>query len=309
MDMADQDIPSTPGGAPQGQPVPPPPHDPSHEGHIESDLPHLRTYADDLSDEMKRKGSTLASIVGAERERAARELALDQVDESEETVSKWKNPVLLVSTIVLSLAAVVAIGVTIYFTQFANTSEPTDTPSIIFPNKIVKYTVPSYLSVSDALAGERISQPLSLGEIERVDLTLEVGTTSARDLLAKFNPPPELLREAESVMFGVHSFDHNQPFIIIEVTQYDRAYGAMLKWEEDMGRNLGNFYKPEGGKVPPTTLFTDKVIQNIDVRISQPEWPILYAFPRRDVLVITTNQYTLQEILTRLNAQMSNSGQ
>ena len=286
-------------------PVPPEPvHDPTHKGHVESDLPHLRTYADDLSEEMKRKGSTLTSIVSAERERAARELALDQVDQSDETVvSKWKNPVLLVGTAVLSLAALVAIGVTIYVTQFTGEAVVPQTPSIIFPNKVVADVVPSHLTLSDALASERLNSSLSLGEIERIDITLEVGTTSTQDLLAKFNPPPEILREAKSVMFGIHSFDRNQPFIIIEVGQYDRAYGAMLKWEEDMGRSLGNFYKPLDGKVPPTTIFTDKVIQNIDVRVSQPEWPILYAFPRKDVLVITTNQYTLQEILTRLTAQ------
>jgi hypothetical protein len=257
---------------------------------------------------MKRKGTTLTSIVSAERERAARELALDQTQESEETiVSKWKNPVLLIGTAVLSLAAIAAIGATVYVMVFTGSTVPVAAPSIIFPNKVVADVVPSYLTVSDALASERQTSSLSLGEVERVDLTLETGSSTVQDLLATFNPPPELLREARSIMFGVHSFDRNQPFIIIEVTQYDRAYGAMLKWEEDMGRSLGNFYKPLDGKAPPTTLFTDKVIQNIDVRVSQPEWPILYAFPRKDVLVITTNQYTLQEILTRLSAQTSTS--
>jgi len=268
---------------------------------VEPELPRLRTFADDLSVEIKKKGTTVASIVQAERERAAREIALDQ--EEVPTVSKWKNPLLLtVALALIALSIVGVIGAYVYST-IVETVDPKITPSIIFPNKVTAETQPTYQTLADTLALERAEVNLSLGEVERIDVTLANATTTDREILRALGAPEALIREAESVMLGIHSFNRNQPFIIIEITQYDRAYGAILKWEEDMARALGNFYKPEGGKVPPTLVFDDKVFQNIDTRVSQAEWPILYAFPRRDILVITTNQYTLSEILTRLNAQ------
>lgn len=299
---ADPTVPPAPSPVTQTPQPTETPHDPAHAGHIESSLPRLRTFADDLSGEMKKRGTTLTSIVQAERERAARELSLVDED-SAPRANRWKNPVLLVGALALVVVGAGAVVGAYVYTQIAASEERVLEPSIIFPNKIVTFDVPEYLTLADALAGEREQVSLSLGEIERVEVTLAGATTTPRELLAEFGAPPVLLREAKSVMFGVHSFDRNQPFVIIEVTQYDRSYGGMLEWEEDLGRALGNFFKPRGGTVPPTTLFTDKVIQNIDTRVSQDEWPILYAFPRRDVLVITTNQYTLSEILTRLNAQ------
>lgn len=276
-------------------------HDPEHKGHVDDELPRLRTFADDLSEEIKKKGSTVASIVQSERERAAREIAFDTDEQPK--APKWKNPVLLgIALILISVSVVGILGAYLY-SSFIVTVEPNVVPSIIFPNKVVTQFQPSYQTLPDTYALERANVNLSLGEVERVDITLASASTTPQEILRALNAPEELLREAKSVMVGVHSFNRNQPFIIIEVAQYDRAYGAMLRWEEEMARALGNFFKPDGGKVPPTLRFTDKVFQNIDTRISQNEWPILWAFPRRDVLVITTNQYTLSEVLTRLNAQ------
>lgn len=308
--MADTDQKDTNNVAPEAPKpagVTPPPftqpeeHNPAHAGHVEPELPRLRTFADDLSVEIKKKGATVASIVQAERERAVREISLEQ-DEAPKA-SAWKNPLLL--TIALGLIALGVVGIigAYLYSSIVKTVDPDSTPSIIFPNKVTREVQPTYQALADTLALERGDVNLSLGEVERIDITLANATTTDREILRALGAPEALIREAESVMLGIHSFNRNQPFIIVEVAQYDRAYGAMLKWEEDMARALGNFYKPEGGTVPPTLVFDDKVFQNVDIRVSQAEWPILYAFPRRDVLVITTNQYTLSEILTRLNAQ------
>ena len=279
-----------------------------HEGHIEPDLPRVRTYADDLSEEIKKKGSTLTTIVGAERERAARELAL--MDEPEEPApQKTRNILLLVATIALIIVGVGVVGGALYYLQTGSGTQQAATPSIIFPNKTVRVDVGVNKKLSDTLAAARANSSLSLGEVERIDVTLVGATTTAQNILRQFDAPAALIREAQSVMIGIHSFDHTQPFIIIEVGQYDRAFSAMLGWEEDMGRGLGTFFKPAVGTTPPTTIFTDQVYRNVDARVSQAEWPILYAFPRRDILVITTNQYTLQEIMTRLSAQQTTSTQ
>ncbi|MCL9972387.1 MAG: hypothetical protein NBV63_03215, partial [Candidatus Pacebacteria bacterium] len=273
----------------------------ARDAQLSHDIPRLRTFADDLSEEIKKKGTTVASIVQQERERAAREIALD--DDPKPKTSPFQNSALLIGTLALIIVGGLALGgayvYSIINTEVTIVAEPT----IIFPNKTRVIDVPNFRSLSDTLLVERTGADLALGEVLHVRPAFIQATTSPEVVLAQFNAPAGLLREARSVMVGVHSFDRNQPFIIIEITQYDRAYGAMLGWEEDMARGLGNFFKPKDGTIPPTLAFTDKVIQNIDVRVSQPEWPIMYAFPRRDVLVITTNQYTLFEVVTRLSAQ------
>lgn len=300
-DIDQKDIPNT--GPDQPVPKPAEPvHDPAHKGHIESDLPRLRTFADDLSEEIKKKGATTASIVQAERERAAREVALDQEPEAPRP-GTWKNPLILGTTLVLIGIGVATLVGAYFYTSLVSTVAPQREPSIIFPNKVVPVTQERYESLPEALARERGAVNLELGGIERMDLVSTHASTTPQDILRAFGAPEMLVREARQIMLGVHSFNRNQPFLIIEVTQYDRAYGAMLSWEEEMARTLGTFFKPEGGAAAPTLTFTDKVFQNIDTRVSQNEWPILWAFPRRDVLVITTNQYTLSEITTRLFAQ------
>ncbi len=52
--------------------------------------------------------------------------------------------------------------------------------------------------------------------------------------------------------------------------------------------------------IPPTLSFTDTVLQNLDTRESQSSWPVIYAFPTQGLLIFTTNEYTLREIMTRL---------
>ena len=75
----------------------------------------------------------------------------------------------------------------------------------------------------------------------------------------------------------------------------------MLVWEGGMAETLGDFFKPVNATGrPPELHFTDGIFKNIDVRSSERTWPIVYAFPERDLLIITTNENTLTEILTRL---------
>lgn len=291
-------------GKPLGVPPAVPAHDAAHEGHIDSTLRSVRTYADDLSEEIKKKGSTLTSIVGAERERTARELA--QGDEGERPAPQWRRKVLLFGAGALIVVGIGIVGTAVWLISEAVTPEPV-APSIIFPNKIITVETDSRRPLADQLGIERNATKLSLGEIARFDILVDGATTTASTLLSEFDAPSSLLREVRSVMVGVHSFNRVQPFLILEVTQFDRAYSAMLGWEEELGREFGAFFKPYTDTPIPTTLFVDKVYRNIDTRQSQKEWPILYTFPRRDLLVITTNEQTLQEILTRLAAEVTTS--
>ena len=261
-------------------------------------LPRIRTYAADLSEEIRKKGATLSTIVGAERERSARELSIDQGVDEEREGKKKRAPWLVVSALALVGLGVVAVIVAYIFIPRTETII-TDS-SIIFANKRLEVQPDERTPFAEVLGRERFASNLSLGEIQH----LTVGTTSAQEILALLQAPESLQREARAIMIGLHAFDRNQPLIIIEVAQFDRAYGAMLTWEPNMARSLGSFFRPlNGDKAGTTTIFNDVVVKNIDVRRSQAAWPIMYAFPRRDLLIITTNESTIAEVLSRLIAR------
>lgn len=270
--------------------------------HTTPELPRIRTYADDLSEQIRKRGSTLSSIVGAERERSARELALSEEKTRIARPEQKKSGLLLASLVVLLLFLGGASLVGAYIVTREPAEKPA-APSIIFANKRLDAPTTTARPFTDILAGIRNNTVLSLGEIAELSVTIDGATTTDKDLLRAFGAPSALVREAGRVMIGVHSYNRVQPFLIIEIAQYDRAFGAMLSWEEEIGRSFGAFFRPLNGGPAPTTLFKDAVYKNIDIRQSQDTWPIVYAFPRRDILVITTNTATLQEIMTRLSAQ------
>ncbi|MBV9349677.1 MAG: hypothetical protein JO026_02905, partial [Patescibacteria group bacterium] len=110
------------------------------------------------------------------------------------------------------------------------------------------------------------------------------------------------------IFVGIHAFNHDQPLLLITVSGYDFAFQGMLTWEPTLSTSLGDFYAPAGAPSSPNApvlTFTDAVTDNIDVRKSNAEWPIIWGFPRQDLLIITTNESTLREVMTRLSLQTS----
>ncbi|MBL7045478.1 MAG: hypothetical protein ISR99_00365 [Parcubacteria group bacterium] len=133
---------------------------------------------------------------------------------------------------------------------------------------------------------------------------------------------------------GVHSFDGNQPFLIFKVKSFRTAFAEMLFWEENMSDDLAPLFglplstfvaKQEATEVvatstvatptdessielpeiPEKRIFTDVIIKNQDVRVLKDDdgkIAILYTFPNEETIVVTTNENTLSEILTRLGS-------
>lgn len=161
---------------------------------------------------------------------------------------------------------------------------------------------------------------------------------AAPDFLYALMPsiPQELLRTLEPVyLLGVHSFDENQSFLILRADLYEVAYGAMLKWERTLFDDLTPLFvrtpslRIEDTPVVPVepalststasstvasttpgaapsrivqTIFIDKVIENRDTRSIVNEAGdvlLLWTFLDRNTILITTNEYTLREIINR----------
>lgn len=258
-------------------------------------LPRLRTYAADLSEEIRERGATLSSIVTAEQAKIPQETAdLERNREGRRTIVV---ATLALTLIILGVASVTAAIV------FRKKSEPIlVTMSIIFPNKTVTVDTVKGPLVPQ-LTSLRENENPSLGEIEQMNILADGIPLLPQNLASALGVPEAVAREVTAGMVGIHAFERNQPFIIFRIAAYDRAFNAALKGESNMARALGTFFAPRGQVPlggPPTLIFTDAVVENLDVRKSQDAWPIMYTFPSQGLMIITTNEYTLREVLTRL---------
>ncbi len=265
------------------------------------ELQRVRTYAADMSEEIRKRGETLTTIVGAERQRSLKETALEE-EPAGRSRSVWQIWLILAGAallIVLGIGAVVGVIVAMHKPAVAIAK-----PDIINVNSKVPVAIDGNVVLTDQLAAARNSASLSLGDIESFSITRAGARLTPEETLNLLGAPSTLARNATDVLIGVHSFDRNQPFILITTSAYDLSFAAMLSWENTMGENLGAFFAPSNASGnPPPLSFTDKVRSNTDTRESQESWHIVYAFPRKDVLLITTNEATIREVMTRLSLQ------
>lgn len=257
-------------------------------------LPRIRTYAQDMNNTMKARGETLSSIVNAEKTR------VEKPTSEKKAGSGRKRVLILASAFALFVLGVGAVAGIIFFVNQSTQEIPELAPGIIFANRTA--VVEQSDTLTQDLAALRENTDMSLGEILRVVITegdFEAPTPAVAQSLGL---PPLLTREVVDLMVGVHAFDRNQPFIILQVRTFDRSFNALLEAERGLGESLGSFFAPRmaTGRAPKLT-FRDTILNNIDTRRSQNEWPIIYAYPLRNTVIITTNEFTLKEVISRLN--------
>ena len=143
---------------------------------------------------------------------------------------------------------------------------------------------------------------------------------SAQQFISALAPdvPNTLLRTLEpNFLLGVHSFNNtNQPFLILSVDSYEQGFAGMLAWETTMSQDLAPLFPTTSSLPAPSTVaatstqvintgFTDNVVDNHDARVlldQNGNSILLWAFLDQQTIVITTNQYTLTEIISRLKA-------
>ncbi len=263
------------------------------------ELPVVHTYAEDVGKEIKKRGVTLSSIITAEKMAPAREPA--------PAPQRPTRLIFLGGAAILLLLGIGAVAGVLSFIPHPPTVVAG--PSLIPVNHRVSVSADSSKSLSQTLAGIKAKAHMSLGEIEEIDILRNGALLSPAEVLTALGAPDELARNATAILVGVHAGNGTQPFILVSVSDYDRAFHAMLVWERGMGDSLGFFFAPNGVMPEsvttraPTLSFTDRVFANLDVRESQSAWPILYAFMSQSILLMTTNDSTVREVITRLSLQ------
>lgn len=268
---------------------------------------HVRTYANDISTEIRKRNTTLTSIVGAEQQRTIADGPYEDTGAVQRRANRMR--IFLVGALFLTAVGIVSLGTAFILNKKTDIGTPAQLLIPVNHSRAVEYAPEEALPIT--LGKIRTSATLNLGEVEALIITKNGIPLNTTDVLTLLGAPNELVRNARSVMVGVHAFDHTQPFILVTVSAYDHAFEAMLSWETRMNEGLGDFFRPASlapasiASTPPALTFTDHTIRNTDIRESQLEWHIMYAFLRPDLIVITTNESTLREVITRLSLQSS----
>lgn len=276
------------------------------------ELPRIRTYAADMSEEIKRRGETLSTIISAERMKMGKGPVGDETSVKTEVSAQEKNRGVLLSFAAIGLLFFGCVALAIAFLVTREQPVAPQRMAMIPINYSELVAIQSEKPTIDVLAELRQDTDLRLGEMKEFILTEFGVPLQGSEVLTLFGAPNLLARNSTNVLVGIHAFDRNQPFILVSVSAYDLAFEGMLQWEDTLAESLGGFFAPYKSArdtqtaKPPRMTFSDRVYQNIDVRESGAEWKILYAFPRRDLLLITTNESTLREVITRLTLQSGN---
>ncbi len=313
-----------------------------------SPIKNLRTFQGDVADAIKKQNASVLTIALAEKKKqegARIETLKNTPNPASTPVAKpviksppanpeLKKNILMValSIILITLGAGSVFG--FYVLQKREATPITNSPQ----NTILGWSKKETLSINglkpeelvDAIYKKRQIEGVGVGEILFLELVQTSDSQiSAQDLFTtmKSRAPASLIRSfGNQLMFGFfNSEGSNQPFLIIRLESFDRAFDGMLSWEKTMFEDIGALFTrnilPVKESLPlegnasgtrilsigtPSLQFDDEAIRNKDARIlknTQGETILLYSFLDKETLLITSDERVLQELVNKLVAQ------
>lgn len=274
-------------------------------------IPPLRTYKDDVARTIRKQQESYVSVLAAETKRRAGQ-ARASVEEKTR-ISQF----ILIASAVLFAAGIGSFGLFFLLSQKTEAPALPSIPSHIFTEekREIDISGKERIALMRALVdeGKRVTLPLgSLSHYYLTEMSLGVKRlVTPQTFLSRLEvrAPESFLRSLKNMTLGVHVASGIQPFLILGVSSFETAFSGMLNWEDDMHEDLAPLFgspvrRVEGGNVifSVNTPFIDKVIRNRDARILRDSNDIivfLYAFLDKETIVITTNELTFNEIVTR----------
>lgn len=296
--------------------------------------PPIETFQGDVQTYVRENKVSAVTVAAAEQARLAEQAAPIAVGEPQQITVRTA---MILGGFVLIGAALGALGY-VYIAQ--RTLPAAQNP--VAPFIAVDQTTPVALAagnthndIMQALVGAKDSTKLSVGLVAQLVPT--VASTSgeapiaAQDFFAVLTPnmPAQLLRSLQpNFLLGVHSFDTNQPFIMLSVDSYEQGYAGMLAWEATMQSDLSplfDYTPPQRiqtsvtASVGSSTLasstaavpsvipsaFVDTIIENHDARAienSSGDSVLLWTFLDRSTILIAVNSNTVKEVISRLKS-------
>lgn len=275
-------------------------------------LPRVRTYKSDVAESLKAGGQSLTQMVIAEKNREERR----GVDAPQIENRKFftKNIVFVTGG---TLLLFITFGI-VAFLFLKNQKEDAEAPPVAAWSPI--FTEIQKKIALRRIDGEEIARGIETVKKETsipINAVVHILPTKsvqyesgARDthittgeLFSVFpnDIPPQLLRTLDASFFlGLHSFRTIAPVLILKNRFYDGAFLGMLEWERFMLHDIAPLFLTSSSA--GQTTFEDMTIKNIDARVlknERGEIALLYSFINREVILITTDRDTFEEIVTR----------
>ncbi len=260
----------------------------------------LRTFQGDVQEAISKNNYSTTTILVSEQKR--------QLERPEVADLKKKYDVKNKSYLIIGSVLILLGGLAI-FSLFNMQTETPVTPEEK-QNTIITYSEEKDLSTSNLDREDLIKTIVDSKQTwnSSVNSVLYINTgtnNNTQDIASMIGPnmPPSLSRSfGKEYMAGIYSFDTNETFFIISVDDYSLAYPGMLKWEENMAKDLAGFFdiNPESLS---STIFIDETVKNRDMRVlkdSSGKPLVLYSFIDRKTLVITKNESILSAIVGKI---------
>ena len=325
-DQAPKKAPGDPTGAPQQ-----PRQDPKGD-HRKA----IRTYYSDIAETVQGKDVSMADIAIAEQKR--KEEGPEKTPEEsapKESSGRWKS-----FSIILAVVLIIGGGGIFAFLYFYLPSQKEVVPeafrTTLIPTNREQILNITDLSAEDILVeieekrstlDDTLNTIVTFIPVEGEGETQEL--IPARAFLARLETRADTALQRSILneySLGVHLFDKNHGFLIVKTDFFENAFAGMLRWETHLATDLpfltqdisGPLDASEEEGVSTTTdtseevvlepierfVFQDIVIANRDARalISNitGEMKMVYSFPDKNTLIITTNPNTLVELFDRL---------
>lgn len=302
------------------------------------DVPALHTFKGDIANTMQERQISLAAMAQAEAERA--HTAGGSQERPHAWLRRNIGRIIALSLGLLLVAGGLGILAVTYLRIAPVVPAPGAAAPIIFVDQRKEITVQpgeTRNTLMRSLDATAKTETLPLGLVEALTLTAASTTPGAsRPLTARAfffilapQAPDRLVRVLQpEFLLGLHAQGGNHPFLIFKTDEFEVAFAGMLEWESTMQNDLSPLFpKPPEAPAPGSvtasgsaqtipstprilnTPFVDAILSNHDARVirlpaqagnAQGELALLWSFADRDTLVITTNQGTLAEIISRL---------
>jgi hypothetical protein len=292
-------------------------------------LPNVRTYASDAAQALRNQQATQATIAIAEAEKN------HQGRVEIRTASRPnRHRGLNISLILILIAATAGLLGYVWFIA----PQPGPLADFTPPREVITADSESKIDVStlrDAALQSELTKSinkvdLSPKSVQTIYLTQGSGSLTHAITAADFlrlidaDTPATLVRTFDDrYAFGVQNIaGHNEPFLVFTINSFDTAFAGMLDWESTMEDDLSfllntspvaqNFNQSTTTDGFNHSDFRDAVIQNHDVRFLPAPGDVaaggdgvrlLYAFPNRNTLIITTSNTGFEHLLEHLNRQ------
>ena len=265
----------------------------------------LRTYQGDVEEAIAKNKYSSTTILVAEQQRKEKEP--EKVVEVK--YSGTRNKVFIYFGGIFLILGIAVVSSVYYLKSTDTVVIEKTTKTIIPPTKAKNIDIAgtNREKFVNSLIAEKTGFDSPINSVLFLNTTENSETAKIEKILSLIAPnqPSSLIRSfGKDYMVGVYSYDTNEIFIILTVSDYASSYSGMKKREKDIARDLGKIYDINQDVVTSNTLFTDLALKNKDLRVLKDlggKTQVIYSFIDKNTILITKNERIFSAIMAKIN--------